>query len=51
MAKHKLTQLKQSELPMHKYIIKFGDMVEHAYNIKATKSASVILASNFFESV
>ena len=30
MAKHKLTQLKQLELPMHEYIAKFGDMVEHA---------------------
>ena len=47
MAKHKLTQLKQSELPIHKYITKFGDMVEHAYSIKATDGASVILASNF----
>ena len=51
MVKHKLTQLKQSELPMHKYIAKFRDMVEHAYSIKATDSASVILASNFIEGV
>ena len=33
MVKHKLIQLKQLELPMHEYIAKFGDMVEHAYNI------------------
>ena len=51
MVKHKLTQLKQSELPMHKYITKFGDMAEHAYGIKATNSASAILASNFIEGV
>ena len=51
MAKHKLTQLKHAELPMHEYITKFGDMVEHAYSIKATDSASVILASNFIEGV
>ena len=51
MAKHKLTQLKQSELPMHKYITKFGDMAEHMYSIKATDSASAILASNYIESV
>ena len=51
MKKHKLTQLKQSELPMHEYITKFGDMAEHAYSIKATDSASVILASNFIEGV
>ena len=51
MAKHKLTQLKQSELPMHGYITKFGDLAEHAYNIKATNDASAILASNFIEDV
>ena len=51
MTKHNLTQLKQSELPMHEYITKFGDMVEHAYSITATDSASVILASNFIEGV
>ena len=49
MAKHKLTQLKQLELPIHEYIAKIGDMVEHAYNIKPTDSASIILASNFNE--
>ena len=31
MAKHKLTQLKQLDLPMHEYIAKFGDMAEYAY--------------------
>ena len=51
MAKNKLTQLKQSELPMHEYIAKFGDMAEHAYSIKATDSASTILASSFIEGV
>ena len=51
MAKHKLTQLKQLELLMHKYITKFGDMVEHVYSIKPSNSASQILASNFIEGV
>ena len=51
MAKHKLTQLKQLELPMHEYIAKFGDMAEHAYCINPTDSASHILASNFIEGV
>ena len=51
MAKHKLTQLKQLELPMHEYIAKFGDLAEHAYSIKPTDSASIILASNFIEGV
>ena len=30
MPKHKLTQLKKAELPMHEYIAKFGDMAKHA---------------------
>ena len=51
MAKHKLTQLKQSELPMHNYIAKFGKMTEHAYSIKATNSASAILASTSIKGV
>ena len=34
MANHKLTQLKQLDLPMHEYIAKFGDIAEHAYGIK-----------------
>ena len=51
MAKHKLTQLKQLDLPMHSCIAKFGDMVEHAYSIKPTDGASHILASNFIEEV
>ena len=51
MAKHKLTQLKQSELPMYEYIAKFRHMAEHMYSIKATDSASVILASNFIQGV
>ena len=51
MAKHKLTQLKQLDFPMHEYIAKFGDMVEHTYSIKPTDAASQMLASNFIEGV
>ena len=51
MAKHKLTQLKQSELPMHEYIAKFGYMAEHAYSIKPMNGTSIVLASNFIEGV
>ena len=36
---------------MHEYISKFGDMVEHAYSIKASDSASAILASNLIDGV
>ena len=51
MAKHKLTWLKESELPMHKYITKFGDLAEHAYSIKASDGTIAILASNFIQGV
>ena len=51
MAKHKLTQLKQLDLPMHEYMAKFGGMAEHAYSIKPTASASQILVSNFIEGI
>ena len=51
MAKHKLTQIKQLDLPVHEYITKFSDMAEHAYNIKLTDSSSQILASNFIEGI
>ena len=36
---------------MYEYITKFGDMAEHAYNIKPTDGASQILASSFIEGV
>ena len=36
---------------MHEYIAKFSNMAEHVYSIKATDSASVILASNVIEGV
>ena len=42
IAKHKLAQLKQGELPMHEYIAKFGEITKHAYSIKAMDSSSVI---------
>ena len=49
--KHKLTQLKQSELPMHEYITKCGEMTKHVYSIKAINSVSAILASNYIVDV
>ena len=51
MAKHKLTQLKQLDLPVHEYIAKFGDIAECAYSIKPTDSASQSLAYNFIEGI
>ena len=51
MAKHKLTQLKQTKLTICEYNSMFGDMVEHAYGIEPTDSSSQILASNFIEGI
>ena len=51
MAKHKLAQLRQNDLPMHEYIAKFSDMTEHAYNIRPDQDESQILASTFIEHV
>ena len=48
VAKHKLIQLKQLDLPMHEYIAKFGDMAEHGYSIKPTDGARQILAPQFY---
>ena len=51
MARYKLAQLKQVELPMQEYIAKCGDMTEYAYNIKAMDSLSAILSLNFIKGV
>ena len=41
MAKHKLTQLKQSELPMYEYITKFDDIVEHTHTASSLLTVPV----------
>ena len=51
MPKHKLTTLRQTDLAMHKYIVKFSDLVEHVYTFTPTDPASMILASNFIEGI
>ena len=51
MAKHQLTTFRQRDLPMHEYITKFSDLVEHAYTLSPTDPASMILASNFIEGI
>ena len=51
MAKHKLTQIKQLDLPINEYIVKFVDMAEHAYSVKTIDTASQIFASNFIEGI
>ena len=50
MAKHKLSNLKQSACAIYEYISKFSDLAEHAYQIKPG-IGSHILASNFIEGI
>ena len=47
MAIHKLSTFKQGSDKMHRYIIKFGRLVEHAHNIKAHDPTSKILSPTF----
>ena len=51
MAKHKLTTFRQTDLAMHEYISKFSDLVEHVSTLTPTYPASMILASNFIDSI
>ena len=51
MAKHKLITFRQTDLAMHEYILKFSDLVEHAYTLTPTDPASTILATNFTEGI
>ena len=49
MARHKLQHLKQNDMPMHEYISKFTNLVEHAYGLSSYVHSSFILASTFIE--
>jgi hypothetical protein len=51
MAKHKLTSIKQDQRPMHIYVSKFTDMLEHAYGIGPDHQTSQILASPFIDGI
>ena len=51
MAKHRLATFKQSECPMHEYILKFTDLVEHTHNLQPTDTASTIVVSHFIEGI
>ena len=50
MARHKLC-LKQNEMPMHEYISKFANLVEHAYGLSSTAHHGFILPSTFIEGI
>ena len=51
MAKHKLTTFRQTDFAIHEYILKFLDLVEHAYTLTPIDPASMILASNVIEGI
>ena len=51
MARHRLQHLKQNDMPMHEYISKFANLVEHAYGLSSTAHSSFILASTFVEGI
>ena len=51
MAIHKLSTFKQGPDKMHRYILKFGRLVEHAHNIKAHDPTSKILSPTFIAGI
>ena len=51
MVRHKLTTFRQTDLAMHEYILKFSELVEHAYTLTPTDPASMILDTNFTEGI
>ena len=51
MAIHKLSTFKQGSDKMHRYIFKFGRLVEHAHNIKAHDTTSKILSPTFIAGI
>ena len=51
MAKHKLVQFKQSNLPMHSFISKFTDMTEQAYSMQPDDPRTQILVTTSIEAV
>ena len=51
MARHKLQHLKQNDMPMHEYISKFTNLIEHAYGLSSHAHSSFILASTFIEGI
>ena len=51
MAIHKHSTFKQGSDKMHRYIFKFGRLVEHAHNIKAYDPTSKILSPTFIAGI
>ena len=51
MARHRLPHLKQNDMPMHEYISKFANLVEHAYGLSPTVQGSFLMASTFIEGI
>ena len=51
MARHRLQHLKQNDMPMHEYMSKFANLVEHAYGLSPATHSGFILASTFIEGI
>ena len=51
MTRHRLPHLMQNDMPMHEYISKFVNLVEHAYGSSPNAQGSFILASTFIEGI
>ena len=51
IARHKLQYRKQDDMPIHEYISKFTNLVEHAYGLSSHAHSSFILASTFIEGI
>ena len=51
MARHRLPHLKQNDMPIHEYISKFPNLMEHAYGLQPTAQGSFILTSTFIEGI
>ena len=45
-AQNKLASLKQNGKAMHEYVASFGDLLDHAHNLKPSEPATKLLATN-----
>ena len=51
LAKHKLHQLKQGEMAIHEYNEEYTKLLEHAYSLQPTDSATITLISSYIQSI
>ena len=50
-AQNKLASLKQNGKAMHEYVASFGDLLDHAHNLKPSEPATKLLANQFIEGI